>query len=90
VRRVGNTALKICQFFRFGLHPYKLATLRTTTGLIIASCYGIKQGICYVTKNVCGQQPVLPQASLQKPLVWGKYFCLVVCLKQIILLIFSH
>ena len=29
-------------FFRFGLHPYKLATLRATIGLIITSCYRIK------------------------------------------------
>jgi len=33
---------KICQFFRFGLHPYKLATLRATIGFIITSCYSIK------------------------------------------------
>ena len=33
---------KICQFLRFGLHPYELATLRATIGLIITSCYGIK------------------------------------------------
>jgi len=26
-----TNALKICQFFRFGLHPYKLATLSATT-----------------------------------------------------------
>jgi len=29
-------------FFRFGLHPYKLATLRATIGLIITSCYRTK------------------------------------------------
>jgi len=56
---------KICQFFRFGLHSYKLAALRATIGRIITSCYHIKfmkiKGICYVTiaygyitKNVCG------------------------------------
>jgi len=31
-----------CQFFRFGLHPYKLATLHATIGLIITLCYRIK------------------------------------------------
>jgi len=35
-------ASKIRQFFRFGLHPYKLTTLRATIGLIIISCYHIK------------------------------------------------
>jgi len=34
-----TNASKICQFSRFGLHPYKLATLRATIGLIITSCY---------------------------------------------------
>jgi len=34
-----TNASKICQFFRFGLHPYKLTTLRATIGLIIISCY---------------------------------------------------
>jgi len=29
-------------FFRLGLHPYKLATLRVTIGLIITSSYRIK------------------------------------------------
>jgi len=33
---------KICQFFRFGLHPYKLATRRTSIELGITSCYRIK------------------------------------------------
>jgi len=28
--------------FRFGLHPYQLATLRAAIGLIITSCYRIK------------------------------------------------
>ena len=37
-----TNASKICKFFRFGLHPYKLATLRATIGLIITSCYRIK------------------------------------------------
>jgi len=37
---IVNTS-KICQFFRFGLHPYQLATLRATIGLIITSCYHI-------------------------------------------------
>jgi len=32
----------MCQFFRFGLHPYKLATLCATIGLIITLCYRIK------------------------------------------------
>jgi len=36
-----TNAWEICQFFRFGLHPYKLATLRATIGLIISSCYRI-------------------------------------------------
>jgi len=31
----------MCQFFRFGLHPHELATLRATVGLII-TCYRIK------------------------------------------------
>jgi len=31
-----------CQFLRFDLHPYKLAKLRVTIGLIITSCYRIK------------------------------------------------
>ena len=35
-------AAKICQFFRIGLHPYKLAALRATIGLIITSCYRIE------------------------------------------------
>jgi len=35
-------ASKICKFFRYGLHPYKLARLRATIGLIITSCYRIK------------------------------------------------
>ena len=49
---------KICQFFRFGLLPYKLAILRATTGLI-TSWYRIKhktyqnKGICYVTIAYC-------------------------------------
>jgi len=34
--------VKICQFLGFGLHPYKLATLRATVGLIITACYRIK------------------------------------------------
>jgi len=29
-------------FWRFGVHPYKLATLRATIGLIMTSCYRIK------------------------------------------------
>jgi len=29
-----TNASKICQLFRFGLHPYKLATLRAPIGLI--------------------------------------------------------
>jgi len=32
---MSNTS-KICQFYRFGLHPYKLTTLRATIGLIVA------------------------------------------------------
>ena len=38
-----KNASKIRQLFRFGLHPYKLATLRATIGLIITSCYRIKR-----------------------------------------------
>jgi len=37
-----TNASKICQLFRFGLHPFKPATLRATIGLIITSCYRIK------------------------------------------------
>jgi len=37
-----TNASKICQFFRFGLHPHKLATLRATIGLIITACYRVK------------------------------------------------
>jgi len=64
-----TNASKICQFFRFGLHPFKPATLRATIGLIITSCYRMKLikikrfvtshstlTYCYVTKNVCGPQ----------------------------------
>ena len=45
---------KICQVFRFGLHPYKLATLRATIGLIITSCYRVRlthKNIPYATKR---------------------------------------
>ena len=35
-------ALNISQCFRFGLHTYKLATLRATIGLIFTSWYRIK------------------------------------------------
>jgi len=37
-----TNASKICQSFRFGVHPYKMATLRATVALIITSCYSIK------------------------------------------------
>jgi len=39
-----TNASQICQMFRFGLHPYKLATLRlrATISLIITSYYRIK------------------------------------------------
>ena len=38
-----TNASKMCQFFRFGLHPYKLATPRATIGLILISCCSIKR-----------------------------------------------
>jgi len=34
-----TNASNICQFFRFGLQPCKLATLRATIGLVITPCY---------------------------------------------------
>ena len=34
---------KICQFFRFGLHPHKLAALCATIELIFTSCYSVKR-----------------------------------------------
>jgi len=37
-----NKHFEKCLFFRFGLHPYKLATLHGTIGRIITSCYRIK------------------------------------------------
>ena len=37
-----TNASKICQFLRFGSHPYKLATLRANIGLIIIFCYSIE------------------------------------------------
>jgi len=52
-----TNASKICQCFRFGLglHPYKLATLRATIGLIMTSCYRIKliKGLVTSQKNFC-------------------------------------
>jgi len=47
-----TNALKICQFFRFGLHPYKLATLcnyRTHYDLVLSHKTYQNQGICYIT-----------------------------------------
>jgi len=41
-KNLYNKRFEICQFFRFGLHRYKLATLRATVGLIVTSCYSIK------------------------------------------------
>ena len=44
---------KICQFFRFGLHPYNLATLHATIATHYHLVYRIKhqnQGIYHVTK----------------------------------------
>jgi len=37
-----TSVLKICQFFRIVLHPYKLAILHATKGLILTLCYRIK------------------------------------------------
>jgi len=56
-KNLYNKRFENMSIFRFGLHPYKLATLRATIGLIVTSCYRIKktyqnQGICYVTKRL--------------------------------------
>ena len=37
IKRFENMSI-----FNFGLHPYKLATMRATIGLIMTSCYCIK------------------------------------------------
>jgi len=37
-----NKRFENMSIFRFGVHPYKLATLRATVALIITSCYSIK------------------------------------------------
>ena len=41
-KNVYNESFENMSIFLFGLHPYKLATLRTTIGRIITSCYRIK------------------------------------------------
>jgi len=49
-------ALKIWQFCRFGLHPWELATLRATLGLMILMLLHKtyqNQGICYITIPYC-------------------------------------
>ena len=45
----------MCQFFRFGLHPYKLATLRATIyyHVVLSHKNYQNQGICYVTIAYC-------------------------------------
>jgi len=51
-----NKPLDNMSFFQFGLHPYKLATLRATMGLIITTCYCInlsKSRICYFRIAYC-------------------------------------
>jgi len=41
-KNLYNKRFENMLFFRFGLRPYKLATLRATIGLIITSCYRMK------------------------------------------------
>jgi len=41
-KNLYNKRFENMSIFRFGSHPYKLATLRVTIGLIITSCYRIK------------------------------------------------